>query len=159
MVRILTSDFNELDLTPGYEFQIELSNPMFDSGHLPEAFSTQISFPPSPTNREKFGYIPVLMRPPLVQQLSASVWIGGVPFMYGNLIYDGIEDGNLLYTFTGKIPDLEAKIWDQQLLEFSTDNLPGRNDTLFRAPLVIRNNNVAMQPYLKATISKRCRGR
>ena len=149
MVRILTSDFNELDLTPGYEFQIELSNPMFDSGHLPEAFSTQISFPPSPTNREKFGYIPVLMRPPLVQQLSASVWIGGVPFMYGNLIYDGIEDGNLLYTFTGKIPDLEAKIWDQQLLEFSTDNLPGRNDTLFRAPLVIRNNNVAMQPYLK----------
>lgn len=152
MVRILTQDFNELDLTPGYEFQIEMSNPMFDTGHLPEAFSTQVSFPPSPTNRERFGYTPVLMRPPSVQRLAASVWIGGVPFMYGTLVYDGIEDGNLLYTFSGKIPDLEAKIWDQQILEFTTDNLPSRNDNLFRTPLAIRSNNVTMQPYLKGSV-------
>lgn len=152
MVRILTQDFNELDLTPGFEFQIEMSNPMFDTGHLPEAFSTQISFPPSPTNREKFGYIPVLMRPPSVQRLAVSVWIGGVPFMYGTLVYDGIEDGNLLYTFSAKIPDLEAKIWDQQILEFTTDNLPSEPSSLFKTPLAIRSNNVAMQPYLRGSV-------
>lgn len=152
MVRILAEDFNELDLSPDYEFQIEMSNPMLDTGHLPEIYSTQIAFPPSPTNREKFGYFPVLMRPPSVQRLAASVWIGGVPFIYGTLVYDGIEDGNLLYTFTGKIPDLEAKIWDQQLLEFTTDNLPAADSNLFRTPLVIRSNNVAMQPYLNGAV-------
>ena len=152
MVRILTSDFNELDLTPGYEFQIEMSNPMLDSGHLPEVFSTQISFPPSPGNRERFGYAPVLMRPPKVHQLAASIWIGGVPFMYGTLVYDGIEDGNLLYTLTAKIPDLEAKIWDQRILEFTTDNLPAEPSNYFRTPLAIRSNNVAVQPYLQGSV-------
>ena len=152
MVRILTPDFNELDLTPGFEFQVEMTNPMLDTGHLPEAFSTQISFPPSPNNREKFGYTPVLMRPPSVQRLAASIWIGGVPFMYGTLVYDGIEDGALLYTFTGKIPDLESKIWDQELLEFTTNNLPAPDSSLYMTPLVIRKNNVAMQPYLKGAV-------
>lgn len=152
MVRILTEDFIELDLAPGYEFQIEMSNPMFDSGHLPEAFSTQIPFPPSPTNRDKFGYTPVLMRPPGIQRLAASIWIGGVPFMYGTLVYDGIEDGALLYTFTCKIPDLEAKIWDQALLEFTTDNIPDGSSSFFKTPLVIRSDNVAMQPYLNGPV-------
>ncbi len=148
MVRILTEDFNELDLAPDYEFQVEMTNPMLDTGHLPEAFSTQIPFPPSPTNRERFGYTPVLMRPPKIQRLTASIWIGGVPFLYGTLVYDGIEDGALLYTFTSKIPDLESKIWDQQILEFTTDNLPIEPSGYFKAPLVIRSANVATQPYL-----------
>ncbi len=152
MVRILTEDFIELDLAPGYEFQIEMSNPMFDSGHLPETFSTQIPFPPSPTNRDKFGYTPVLMRPPGIQMLAASIWIGGVPFMYGTLVYDGIDDGALLYTFTCKIPDLEAKIWDQALLEFTTDNIPDGSSNFFKTPLVIRSDNVAMQPYLNGPV-------
>ena len=30
MVRILTKDYTELDLTKGFEFQIEMENPMLD---------------------------------------------------------------------------------------------------------------------------------
>lgn len=41
MVRILTKDYTELDLTKGYEFQIEMENPMLDEEHIPSAFSTQ----------------------------------------------------------------------------------------------------------------------
>ena len=152
MIRILTQDFTELDLVPGTEFQLTMENPMFDEGHLPTCFSTQISFPASPTNREIFGYTPILMRPPLIQVLAVSIWIGGVPFMSGRLVYDGIDDNNLQYTFTQKLPELESKIWDQSILEFNTDTLPEGGSSIyatFRTPLVIRKNNVAMQPYLK----------
>ena len=38
MVRILTKDYTELDLTKGFEFQIEMENPMLDEEHIPSAF-------------------------------------------------------------------------------------------------------------------------
>ena len=100
MVRIMTKDFTELDLTKGFEFQIEMENPMLEEDHIPSAFSTQISFPPSPVNRRVFGYTPAMFLAPNVKRLEASVWIGGVPFVSGTLVYDGIEDGCLMYTFT-----------------------------------------------------------
>ena len=106
MVRILTKDYTELDLTKGFEFQIEMENPMLDEEHIPSAFSTQISFPPSPVNRKVFGYTPAMFLAPNVKRLEASVWIGGVPFVTGTLVYDGIEDGCLMYTFTEKGEDL-----------------------------------------------------
>ena len=34
MVRILTKDFTELDLTKGFEFQIEMENPMLEEDRL-----------------------------------------------------------------------------------------------------------------------------
>lgn len=152
MVRILTQDFTELDLTPDFEFQVEMENPMFDTGHMPQAFSTQISFPASPTNRRVFGYSPALMRAPKEQRLQVSIWAGGVPYLSGNLVYDGIESGNLMYTFTQKIVDLESKIWDQELLSFTKDSLPAETNSIFRTPLAIRSNNVAMQPFLEGSV-------
>ena len=118
MVRILTKDYTELDLTKGFEFQIEMENPMLDEEHIPSAFSTQISFPPSPMNRKVFGYTPAMFLAPNVKRLEASVWIGGVPFVTGTLVYDGIEDGSLMYTFTEKVVELEGKIWEKSILEF-----------------------------------------
>ena len=88
MVKILTKDYTELDLTKGFEFQIEMENPMLDEEHIPSAFSTQISFPPSPVNRKVFGYTPAMFLAPNVKRLEASVWIGGVPFVTGTLVYD-----------------------------------------------------------------------
>lgn len=136
MVRILTKDFTELDLTKGFEFQIEMENPMLEEDHIPSAFSTQISFPPSPVNRRVFGYTPAMFLAPNVKRLEASVWIGGVPFVSGTLVYDGIEDGCLMYTFTEKVVELEGKIWDQELLRFPITSLPTDN-TIFRTPLLV----------------------
>lgn len=154
MVRILTKDFTELDLTKGFEFQIEMENPMLEEDHIPSAFSTQISFPPSPVNRRVFGYTPAMFLAPNVKRLEASVWIGGVPFVSGTLVYDGIEDGCLMYTFTEKVVELEGKIWDQEILEFvanSEFSVPESNAEKFTTPLLINKANVAMQPYSKAS--------
>ena len=146
MVRILTKDFTELDLTKGFEFQIEMENPMLEEDHIPSAFSTQISFPPSPVNRRVFGYTPAMFLAPNVKRLEASVWIGGVPFVSGTLVYDGIEDGCLMYTFTEKVVELEGKIWDQEILEFDVRNGVPSSD-LFSTPLLIRKSGVALHPY------------
>ena len=150
MVRILTKDYTELDLTKGFEFQIEMENPMLDEEHIPSAFSTQISFPPSPVNRKVFGYTPAMFLAPNVKRLEASVWIGGVPFVTGTLVYDGIEDGCLMYTFTEKVVELEGKIWEKSILEFDTGSIPSRS-AKFSTPLLINKNNVAVQPYSKAS--------
>ena len=146
MVRILTKDYTELDLTKGFEFQIEMENPMLEEDHIPSAFSTQISFPPSPVNRRVFGYTPAMFLAPNVKRLEASVWIGGVPFVSGTLVYDGIEDGCLMYTFTEKVVELEGKIWDQNILEFDVRNGVPTSD-LFSTPLLIRKSGVALHPY------------
>ena len=150
MVRILTKDYTELDLTKGFEFQIEMENPMLDEEHIPSAFSTQISFPPSPVNRKVFGYTPAMFLAPNVKRLEASVWIGGVPFVTGTLVYDGIEDGCLMYTSTEKVVELEGKIWEKSILEFDTGSIPS-SSAKFSTPLLINKNNVAVQPYSKAS--------
>ena len=150
MVRILTKDYTELDLTKGYEFQIEMENPMLDEEHIPSAFSTQISFPPSEVNRKVFGYTPAMFLAPNVKRLEASVWIGGVPFVSGTLVYDGIEDGCLMYTFTEKVAGLDGKIWEKGLLEFNTRTIPEAAGK-FTTPLLINKSQVAVQPYSKAS--------
>ena len=155
-VRILTKDYTELDLTKGFEFQIEMENPMLDEEHIPSAFSTQISFPPSPVNRKVFGYTPAMFLAPNVKRLEASVWIGGVPFVSGTLVYDGIEDGCLMYTFTEKVVELEGKIWDQELLRFSITSLPKKDD-LFTTPLLINRQHVADHPFAEKYVKEACR--
>lgn len=155
MVRILTKDYTELDLTKGFEFQIEMENPMLEEDHIPSAFSTQISFPPSPVNRRVFGYTPAMLLAPNVKRLEASVWIGGVPFVSGTLVYDGIEDGCLMYTFTEKVVELEGKIWDQEMLRFPITSLPTDN-TIFRTPLLVNKQHVADHPYAETNASAAC---
>ena len=155
MVRILTKDYTELDLTKGFEFQIEMENPMLEEDHIPSAFSTQISFPPSPVNRKVFGYTPAMFLAPNVKRLEASVWIGGVPFVNGTLVYDGIEDGCLMYTFTEKVVELEGKIWDQEMLRFQISSLPTDN-TMFRTPLLVNIQHVADHPYAETNASEAC---
>ena len=156
MVRILTKDYTELDLTKGYEFQIEMENPMLDEEHLPSAFSTQISFPPSAVNRKVFGYTPAMFLAPNVKKLEASVWIGGVPFVSGTLVYDGIEDGCLLYTFTEKVAELDGKIWEQELLKFNITSVPTDN-TIFETPLLVNKQRVADHPYAEDNVLEACR--
>jgi len=69
-----------------------------------------------------------------------------VPFVSGTLVYDGIEDGCLMYTFTEKVVELEGKIWEKSILEFETGSIPS-GSSKFSTPLLINKNNVAVQPY------------
>lgn len=108
-----------LDLDPESSFALEMDNPMFDDTGMPTAYSTQIAFLPSPDNLKTFGYIDVLMFDPQVKELTAEIWICGIPVFHGTLVYDSIEDGKINYTFSGK--DIESewstKIWQKRILQ------------------------------------------
>ena len=103
-----------------------------------------------------FGYTPAMFLAPNVKRLESSVWIGGVPFVTGTLVYDGIEDGCLMYTFTEKVVELEGKIWDQELLRFSITSLPKKDD-LFTTPLLINRQHVADHPFAEKYVKEACR--
>lgn len=107
-----------LDLDPDLSFALEMENPMLDDSGMPTAYSTQISFLPTPTNLRAFGYFDMLMMDPQVKTLAAELWICGVMMFSGTLVYDSIEDGKLNYTFSGK--DIESewskKIWQRPIL-------------------------------------------
>lgn len=108
-----------LDLDPESSFALEMDNPMFDDTGMPTAYSTQIAFLPSPENLKAFGYIDALMFDPQVKELSAEIWICGIPMFYGTLVYDSMEDGKINYTFSGK--DIESewsvKLWQKRILQ------------------------------------------
>ena len=107
-----------LDLDPDLSFALEIENPMLDDSGMPTAYSTQISFLPTPANLRAFGYFDMLMMDPQVKTLAAELWICGVMMFSGTLVYDSIEDGKLNYTFSGK--DIESewskKIWQRPIL-------------------------------------------
>lgn len=114
MIKIITEDGISLDLAPDAEFAIEYNNPMFEDDRIPVPFSTSIALLPSATNCKVFQYLPALKLEPAVKKLAASIVFNGIPFLSGILIYEGIEDGRLNYSFSGV--DLETnwgkKIWE-----------------------------------------------
>lgn len=114
MIKIITEDGISLDLAPDAEFAIEYNNPMFEDDRIPVPFSTSIALLPSATNCKVFQYLPALKLEPAVKKLAASLVLNGIPFLSGILIYEGIEDGRLNYSFSGV--DLETnwgkKIWE-----------------------------------------------
>lgn len=116
MIEIITVDGQSLDLSPGCEFEIEMEQPMLSSDHVPVAFSTSISFPPSKANCLAFEYLPGLMVEPSKKEIAVSIVVDGIMLMCGILCYDGEEDGELQYCFSGR--DLEeewkTKIWQAQ---------------------------------------------
>ena len=147
MFRITTQDFTELELAPGTEIRFEFESPVFNDDHIGAVFSTQIAFPPSPANRQVFGYVPTLFLAPSVRKVEGvTLWVGGSPVLSGDLHYDGIEDGNLQYTFTTRHPDLEQKIWERPLLPFDARTLPSDRG-LFITPLLVDKDKITMHAY------------
>lgn len=91
-----------LDLAPDAEFDIQMEQPLL-SDELPAPFSTQISFPPTARNNKVFGFAGYeTLFEPTHKKVYCRLEIFGLPWMNGTLVYDGIEDGNLQYTFTGQ---------------------------------------------------------
>lgn len=102
MIEIITRSGISLDLAPDALFELELENPMLADEHIPVAYTTSISFLPTLKNRQVFGYISAMMLEPQVKELSVSIQVQGIPLFFGTLIYDGIENGDINYTFSGR---------------------------------------------------------
>ncbi|MBQ7517607.1 MAG: hypothetical protein IJU13_04180 [Bacteroidales bacterium] len=115
MIEVVTNKGISLDLDREQDIQIEMEQPLLDSEHLPVAYSTQINFPLSDTNKSVFGYVPAMMLEPTVKELKASILFSGVEIFSGSLVYDGMEDGMLRYIFTENslIEELEKDIAPQ----------------------------------------------
>lgn len=102
MIEIITRAGISLDLAPDALFEVELENPMLADEHIPVAYSTSISFLPTLKNKQVFGYLPAMLLEPQVKEMAASVQARGIPLFFGILVYDGIEEGKINYTFSGR---------------------------------------------------------
>ena len=107
MIEIITASGVSLDLDPSAEFEIEIENPMLSDSHIPVAFSTSISFLPTPKNKIAFGYMAAMLQEPAEKKISVVVYANAIPLFYGVLEYEGIEEEVINYNFVGK--DLESE--------------------------------------------------
>lgn len=139
-----------LDLAPDAEFEIQMEQPLL-SNELPAPFSTQISFPPTSRNKAVFGFLgPDTMFEPLRKKVFCRIELFGLPYLDGTLVYDGIEEGNLQYTFTAQ--DILGLDSDQSgmmaALDISTmDVYAGLNGYThsIMAPLIINEGQQAKE--------------
>ena len=139
MVDILTDKGVFLDMDPEAEFEITMDNPLLNDDRIPVPFSTGISFLATPTNKAVFGYVDAMMLVPSVRKLAATILIGGIPFLYGMLVFDEIgDDGKINYTFSGQ--GLEEE-WSNKLWELDLSVNP-------YYPLIINENYVAEPGYI-----------
>ena len=102
MIEIITDAGISLDLDPAGAFEIEIEQPLLDDTHIPIPYSTSISFLPTAKNKDVFGFLDAMMMTPTVTEISATVCVKGVTLFYGTLEYDGLEDGKINYTFSGR---------------------------------------------------------
>lgn len=169
MIEIITKDGISLDLSPDAEFEIEIENPMLDDSHIPVPFSTAISFLPTLTNKKVFGYIGAMMLEPSVKKIPATIFSGGIPLISGTLIYDGIENKTLNYTFSAKNVEQEfgGYIHEVAPIPIIGDNYPPtkvlepllnqiKDDFIvkdFTVPMIVNANEVAKEDaYLVGTV-------
>lgn len=139
-----------LDLAPDAEFEIQMEQPLL-SDELPAPFSTQISFPPTARNNGVFGFAGArVLFEPAHKTVYCRLEIAGLPWMTGTLVYDGIEDGNLQYTFTGQDIlglDDDAEHFPSSLMTLQTMDtyagMLGRYPVM--APLIINDGQQAKE--------------
>lgn len=120
MIEIRTQDGIALDISPDSEFQIQLDQPFLSDDVLPTPFSTPIAFPFTETNCGVFKFLPAMFAVPVVKEINATIYVGGLEFMAGKLDFDGIENDCLHYTFSAN--SVDAK-WSDPL----NDEISGIN--------------------------------
>lgn len=152
-----------LDMDPDSTFEITHEQPMLDTTHTPVPFSTSISFPLSERNKLVFGFIGgAMLLEPSVKSLEVEIHIGGLKMLSGILLYEGFEDGQLKYAFSGRNleEDWNAKVWTQ--VNTLTSTIPATYSTELKlefirgikngfhflaAPLLINKNATAYTVY------------
>lgn len=132
MVDILTSSGILLDIAPAAEFDIVIENPIFTDDRVPAPWSTDIAFLPTLKNRRTFGYIGAMMSIPTVTELSATIIVQGIHLVSGTLMFDGVSDGNLNYTFTsgGISSGWSEKLFELPFLGDRTDGISYMQEVL-----------------------------
>ena len=100
MIEILTSTGVFLDLDPDTEFELTIENPILSDDRMPAPWSTDISFAPTAKNKRVFGWLDALLLEPTVREIGATIVAHGIHLLSGTLVYDGISDGKVKYTFT-----------------------------------------------------------
>lgn len=125
MIEILSlSSGSMLDLAPDTSFEIEYSNPLFEDSHIPVPFSTAITFLPTDHNKEEFGLLDAMLLEPANKRVPVELYVSGVKLMTGILIYDGMADGGINYSFSGKNleDDWSEKIWEKNIYQIPEGN-------------------------------------
>ena len=137
MLEIVTTTGVSLDMEKDLDIQVELEQPLLDADHLPVAYSTQISFPFTETNKTAFGFVPAMMLEPSVKQLDARILFYGRELFSGSLVYDGVEDGKLKYIFTenGLTEYLEKDVAPAEAESVSWDEMQ-RPGAKYRMPMI-----------------------
>lgn len=138
-----------LDIAPDATFQIEYGNPMFEDDRFPVPFSTEISFLPTKTNKQEFGYLDAMLLPPSKKRLDAEIWASGVKILDGCLIYSSVKAGSINYTFAGKSVEDD---WSTKIHEKSLYTLSGVQSE-FREQLSLIRGNHAPGVYLPLLVN------
>lgn len=120
MVEIITTDGVSLDLARDSEFELTYDHPALEDDRIPSPYSTSIAFPATERNKSVFGFIPAMMLPPSVTEIPATLFVSGIPLMKGHLVYEGMEEGMLNYSFS---TDDLSETWSKKLYETSIANV------------------------------------
>lgn len=154
MIEFITDAGVSLDLSPDAEFQIDFESPIFADDRMPVAFSTQVSFPPTQRNLAAFGMLPGTLNLPSRSAIRVVMHAGGIPLFPGLLVFDGIEDGMIQYSFSGT--DVAESFEELDIADFAplasvaisamTDIQDGKY-LFVKAPLLIDKEYVATPIY------------
>lgn len=164
MIEIITLPLYEsLDLKPDTDFEITIEQPMLDDSHTPIPYSTSITFMPTATNNNVFGYINAMMLEPTVKELSVMISCSGIPLFYGVLEYENIDDdGSLNYVFAGRSLEDDFQDYIHNVNHFTKayhidHNTPNALDLIksarkgsnaeFGAPMLLNKDNITDIEY------------
>ena len=107
------------DIDKDASFELEMEQPLLTTDRVPVPYSTSISFPASDTNKRLFGWLPTMMLEPSRRKIPCRIVLGDYELASGVLVYSGVNDGKLQYSFSGKGLD---EIWDRKIWNI-TDKL------------------------------------
>lgn len=154
MIEFVTYGGITLDINKDSDFSIEYENPIFSDDRMPVPYSTEISFPTSPSNNAAFGYWPGITSPPSRLSVPVSIYCSGMLIMSGKLVFDSVEEGLLKYSFSGSSTSDSFEALDiadfvpQASIQKEDIQSIKRGEYLFvKAPLMINEDHVADAIY------------
>ena len=154
-----------LDITPGQEITLTLENPLFADDRMPVAVSTGIEFPLSPTNKVEFRFVDVMMIPPAVQKIPATIIFEGFELFSGELLFDEFSDGTLKYTFvgadateafSGNIHEIACRDYGGMAMSTFVQNARKGDYPDIGLPMIVRKANSAKIEYPTAAGEAEC---
>lgn len=155
MIEIITDKNISLDLAPDAEFAIEYEQPLLSDKRVQTPFSTKIGFLPTDKNNKAFNYLPVNYLGVPEREISATLFLNGIPLFQGSLHFDSIENKRINYSFScNTIRSFgKKKIWEEAICAIHTEeyyfqydlNNMLERDNVIGAPLLVNRPAIAKQ--------------